>query len=360
MNTRIQIPTKTMSAPARHLASAPTGILQRKCACGGSGGECEACKKKNMTLQRQSTGDTGVATASPSVHDQPLNQSARAFSGSRFGHHFGSMRLHAEAEIAGSALGSPMLQRQDAGTGDAGAGGLAGPAAGTGAAGPAGPTAAAGAGGAPAAPALNLKAIRVAFKTAGAVDPQNCSTIKPDALGVGAGGNASHGMEMIYRIDGTIPAGTEFDILRTRTDTAWQLNGGAWTRMHHDPAGTNDDHTNDDECLTPTASKRIFVIDQPGIPGHDPRGVGVFGDRVSATATAFVLKFSFAEWVIARNRSLGVGFKVISDPTFTFWHSITSVAQVGGAGGAFNLVDTPSGQHNEIALGSLSTAGATP
>jgi hypothetical protein len=54
---------------------------------------------------------------------------------------------------------------------------------------------------------------------------------------------------------------------------------------------------------------------------------------------------------------MGINWAVISRPTFTFWHSITSVALVGSN---WRLVDTPSGQHNEVTLGSINTAGATP
>jgi hypothetical protein len=351
VSSRTHIPAKPTSPPSRNPSSKLLGSLRGRCAYAESGGECEACKKKNVTLQRS---DAGAATA-PSVQGQPPNQPAGARSEFRFGHDFARVRVHSQAEVAGSTTGSGVLQRQDAGT-DAGThtSGVTGPAgaASTGTAGSA----------AAATPTLDLKAIRVAFKTSGSLDPHDCTTVPPDALGVGAGGHASNGMEMIFRIDGTIPPGTEFDILRTRTNAAWQQVGGAWTQIHRDPAGTNDDHTNDDECLTPDDTKRIFVIDQPGFPAGDldPRGAGFFGARVSATATAFVMKFSFAEWVIARNRPSGIDFKAISEPTYTFWHSITSVAQTGGAGGAFAFADTPSGQHNEIALGSISTAGATP
>jgi hypothetical protein len=276
--------------------------------------------------------------APPAGHDvlrapgQPLDAATRPAFDPQFGHDFSKVRVHAQAEAgSGGQSGPSILQRQGAG-----GGGAAAPP-----------------------PSFDLKAIRVAFNTSGAVDAQNCAAVKAVALGVSAGGSASNGMELIYRIDGAIPAGTEFDILRTRTDTFWQRVGAAWTQIHHDGPGTNDDHTNDDECLTPTASKRIFSNDQPGIRGgRDPRGLDVFGDHVSAAATAFVAKFSFAEWVIARNRSLGVDFKVISTPAFTFWHSISSVAQ--NAAGTFDLVDAPSGQHNEIALGSIGVAGATP
>ncbi len=442
MSERAYLASKQPAASALHLTPATFGILQRKCACSGSGGECEECGKKKMTLQRHPAGRNDPAAVPPIVHDvlrssgRPLDAETRAFFEPRFGHDFSRVRVHTdekatksasqvnalayasgrnvvfaaglyspsttsgrrllahelahvvqqrncpgssphllsspgdsleqEAARAGAASmeagpsthlsGSPpLLQRQDAGvpaSPDAGPPVSVPPAAP-----PATTTASAPATSGSATPVAPLKATRIAFKTSGALDPQNCSAIKPAGLGVGAAGSASNGMEMTYRIDGTIPAGTQFDILRTRTDTFWQQVGGAWAQIFHDPAGTNDDHTNDDECLAPTATKHIFVIDQPGLkPGRDPRGVGVFGGAtVSASATAFAAKFSFAEWVIAK--SPGGGWEVISDPTFTFWHSITSVAQIAGG---WTLVDTPRGQHNEISLGSIVTTGATP
>lgn len=331
MNKQIQILARRARAPMQHFTHEPRAILRRKCACGGSAGGCRACEKSNATFQSS----------------KPL-----------FGHDFSKVRLHAVGEAAESGLTGPVLQRQDAGA-DAGSGGSSGSTSGTTSVPPASTTGAPPAPTTPVtAPALNLTATRIAFNTSGAPNAANCAILKPGALGVGVGGTARNNMEMIFRIDGTIPAGTEFDILRTRVSTAWQRDAaGAWTVLERDPAGTNDDHTNDDECLTPRAN-RIFVVDTPGLPRVDPTGITlVGGSTVAATATGFVRKFSFAEWVIARNRSLGVDWKVISKPTFTFWHSITSVAKVGGA---FRLVDTPSGRHNEIALGSISTADATP
>jgi len=94
------------------------------------------------------------------------------------------------------------------------------------------------------------------------------------------------------------------------------------------------------------------------MPRLDPRGITLLGgSTVSPTATGFVMKFSFAEWVIARNRPMGINWEVISDPTFSFWHSITSLLLVGGS---WTLADTPSGQHNEIKLGSINIGGASP
>jgi hypothetical protein len=78
---------------------------------------------------------------------------------------------------------------------------------------------------------------------------------------------------------------------------------------------------------------------------------------VAATATAAVRKLSFAEWVMAGNRRLRIGWQRISVPTFHWWHSILSVSLVGGV---WTRVDTPSGQHNEIEPGSIGTTDATP
>jgi hypothetical protein len=214
-------------------------------------------------------------------------------------------------------------------------------------------------GGPPPPPSLGgLTATRVAFNNAGAPDANNCAVNLPAALGVDGPAQGENGMEMIFRINGAIPPGTEFDITRTVADGLWQQDGGAWTRLGGLPAGTNDDRHDQDECLSPVGG-RIFVIDTPGVGGSlNLAGVAIPGaGNVSATATAAVWKLSFAEWVIARNRGLGIGWQRISTPTFHRWHSILSVAS---AGGAWSRVDTPSGQHNEIALGSITTTGPTP
>lgn len=214
-------------------------------------------------------------------------------------------------------------------------------------------------GGPPPPPSLGgLTATRVAFNNAGAPDANNCAVNLPPALGVDGPAQGENGMEMVFRINGAIPPGTEFDITRTVADGLWQQDGGAWTRLGGLPAGTNDDRHDQDECLSPVGG-RIFVIDTPGVGGSlRLAGVAIPGaGNVSATATAAVWKLSFAEWVIARNRGLGIGWQSISAPTFHRWHSILSVASVGGV---WSRVDTPSGQHNEIALGSITTTGPTP
>jgi hypothetical protein len=203
-----------------------------------------------------------------------------------------------------------------------------------------------------------LTATRVAFNNAGAPEAANCAAAKPAALGVDGPALGQNGMEMIFRINGAIPPGTEFDITRTRATGLWQQDGGAWARLGGNAAGTNDDHHNADECLTPVGG-RIFVIDTPGLSGTlDPTGVNFLGaGTVAATATAAVWKLSFAEWVIARNRGLGIGWKRVSTPEFHRWHSIFSVELVGGL---WTRVNTPAGDQNEVELGSIGVTGATP
>jgi hypothetical protein len=86
--------------------------LQRKCACGGSGGaeeECEECKKKEMMLQRQATGHGGPAAAPPIVHEvlrspgQSLDAATRAFFEPRFRYDLSQVRVHTDARAAQSA-----------------------------------------------------------------------------------------------------------------------------------------------------------------------------------------------------------------------------------------------------------------
>ncbi len=89
------------------------GMLQRKCACGqhtGGGGEqCEECKKKPMSLQRQFDGSSGPVVAPLMVHDalrspgEPLDAETRAFMESRFGYDFSRVRVHTDSKAAASA-----------------------------------------------------------------------------------------------------------------------------------------------------------------------------------------------------------------------------------------------------------------
>lgn len=112
MSERVHAPLKPPPAPALSLKPAPVGTLQRKCACGGSGssgGECEECKKKEMTLQRRASDNSAPTTVPPIVYDvlrspgQPLDVQTRAFFEPRFGHDFSKVRIHTDARAAESA-----------------------------------------------------------------------------------------------------------------------------------------------------------------------------------------------------------------------------------------------------------------
>jgi hypothetical protein len=93
--------------------------LQRKCACGGSGGasrECEECKKKKegendstKMVLRKAAGPLDSGVALPIVHEvlnspgQPLDKSTREFFEPRFGCDFSRVRVHADVRAAESA-----------------------------------------------------------------------------------------------------------------------------------------------------------------------------------------------------------------------------------------------------------------
>ena len=105
MNSDRQIVSATPTHPA-----APSGILQRKCACGNhamSGG-CEECRKKE-TLQRSTTSSEAINDVPAIVYDvlrspgQPLDAATRTFMEPRFGHDFSGVRVHSNSQAADSA-----------------------------------------------------------------------------------------------------------------------------------------------------------------------------------------------------------------------------------------------------------------
>ncbi len=89
-----------------------TALLQRACACGQlPTGKCDDCDKKEngKTVQRASSGGPAPATVPPIVNQalnspgQPLDTSTRSFMESRFGHDFGSVRVHNDSLASESA-----------------------------------------------------------------------------------------------------------------------------------------------------------------------------------------------------------------------------------------------------------------
>jgi hypothetical protein len=101
---------KAAATRAPSFMPARTGLLQRKCACGGSPGStggCSECRKE--PLQRRAADQSEVSAAPPVVNDvlrapgQSLDAATRAFMEPRFGHDFSQVRVHTDAKAAESA-----------------------------------------------------------------------------------------------------------------------------------------------------------------------------------------------------------------------------------------------------------------
>jgi hypothetical protein len=112
MNTKLRTGSITTAALSR--TPMRGGILQRKCACGGTpgpGGECEACRKKRLqrATDPHAISRPPTAAVSPLVGEvlsspgRPLDKQARAFMEPRFGHDFSHVRIHADQKAAASA-----------------------------------------------------------------------------------------------------------------------------------------------------------------------------------------------------------------------------------------------------------------
>ena len=94
-------------APMVQIASAPSP--QRKCACGGSEGECAACKEEREAELQRAAQPGSVDAVPPIVYEvlrspgQPLSPETRAFFQPRFGYNVGQVRIHTDARAAESA-----------------------------------------------------------------------------------------------------------------------------------------------------------------------------------------------------------------------------------------------------------------
>lgn len=108
-----QINTTSLQLPSTLHVGMGTGLLQRKCACGGNpgvDGECAECRAKRLSLQRQTTMPaTSSQTVPPIVHEvlhspgYPLDAGTRAFMEPRFGHDFSKVKVHTDTKAAESA-----------------------------------------------------------------------------------------------------------------------------------------------------------------------------------------------------------------------------------------------------------------
>ena len=114
MKTRL--PAQTKAASPSFFAPVVGGVLQRKCACGGSAGvtsEFEDRNRNQLSPQRstrKAEAETQISYGVPRiVHEvlssrgQPLSRETRAFFEPRFGHDFSNVRVHANQQAALSA-----------------------------------------------------------------------------------------------------------------------------------------------------------------------------------------------------------------------------------------------------------------
>lgn len=105
METRLHAQLK--AAPSRSFMPVRSGLLQRKCACGGTPGptgECEECRKKRLQRKIQKPrSEIQESSVPPIVHKvlqspgQPLDPATRAFMEQRFGHEFSRVPVHANS-----------------------------------------------------------------------------------------------------------------------------------------------------------------------------------------------------------------------------------------------------------------------
>lgn len=116
-----------MSAQRQHLIEGPratvpaslrAGLLQRKCACGGTpgpDGECAECRRKRLALQRRAMNQAVDHSVPPIVGEvlrspgRPLDANTRASMERRFGHDFSQVRVHADEKAAESAQAANAL-----------------------------------------------------------------------------------------------------------------------------------------------------------------------------------------------------------------------------------------------------------
>lgn len=115
-------PSQVNEAMAPMLSFSPgfSGLLHRKCACGGTPGpksQCEECRKKydsgmlqpKRAHSHSSSLTPRLSSVPPIVHDvlnspgQPLDSETRAFMEPRFGHDFSRVRVHFDGRSAESA-----------------------------------------------------------------------------------------------------------------------------------------------------------------------------------------------------------------------------------------------------------------
>lgn len=114
MSTRQFISLERTAATPPSFAPVRSGLLQRKCACGGTpgaGGECEMCRKKRVQrkVAEPSTLNHQHCEVLPIVHEvlrspgQSLDPGIGAFMEARFGYDFSQVRIHTDERAVQSA-----------------------------------------------------------------------------------------------------------------------------------------------------------------------------------------------------------------------------------------------------------------
>src|SRR5215211_2391155 len=111
MNMARQTHTGILSRPS--FMPVLTGVLQRKCACGGApgpDGECTECRAKRLSRQhRSSANHDALSSVPPIVHEvihspgKPLDTDTRGLMEPRLGHDFANVRVHTDTRAAESA-----------------------------------------------------------------------------------------------------------------------------------------------------------------------------------------------------------------------------------------------------------------
>jgi hypothetical protein len=186
------------------------------------------------------------------------------------------------------------------------------------------------------------------FRNTGAASADNCAPLAAGAnLGVDSkfygSSSFTNGMQLQAFISGG-EAGARYDIKRIKERSTWDMVGGVWNNTSHAAAGTDDDSTNSDECLTPTTVvpylPYIYSLDEPGVQGSG---------GLAASATEAVYKATFREWVEITDASGGKA----NDGNWYDWHSITWLTKTGGSWGVDPL-------RSEISSGAVAVGTTAP
>lgn len=110
-----QLQSENKTRADRSFMSAPSSLLQRKCACGNhtmAGGECDKCKKQSLkraSLSPRGRGAEGEGRVPPIVHEvlrspgKPLDVATRDFMEPRFRYDFSQVQLHTDTRAVESA-----------------------------------------------------------------------------------------------------------------------------------------------------------------------------------------------------------------------------------------------------------------